>query len=151
MKTRIVKSMGTDARALPKAPEQTLGYAGCESDIYSLAKVLIEMLTGKTALQLFPDAALDLPDRIRKFLALAAYGLSENSIGLIAAALEFDPQRRPPGRPLTIEFDCRRSRSAGYIGRVSRSQRFALLQRWRACRRVSFATSADSSSVNPAK
>jgi serine/threonine protein kinase len=96
MKTRIVKSMGTDARALPKAPEQTLGYAGCESDIYSLAKVLIEMLTGKTALQLFPDAALDLPDRIRKFLALAAYGLSENSIGLIAAALEFDPQRRPP-------------------------------------------------------
>ncbi len=77
------------------APEQAIGYADTSSDIYSLAKVLIEMLTGQRLSSLLPDASMDLPARIRQFLAESFFGLSPASIDLIAAALEFDPSRRP--------------------------------------------------------
>ena len=77
------------------APEQAIGYADASSDIYSLAKILLEMLTGQRLSALLPDASMDLPARIRKLLTRTPYGLSAASIDLIARALEFDPSRRP--------------------------------------------------------
>jgi tRNA A-37 threonylcarbamoyl transferase component Bud32/ligand-binding sensor domain-containing protein len=76
------------------APEQAIGYAQPSSDVYSLAKVIIEMLTGQRLPQLLPDAALDLADRVRDLLRDRG-GLSEESIELLSRALEFDPQKRP--------------------------------------------------------
>jgi serine/threonine protein kinase len=77
------------------APEQAIGYADASSDIYSLAKVVIEMLTGQRLSALLPDASMDLPARVRELLAQASFALSAASIDLIGAALEFDPFRRP--------------------------------------------------------
>jgi len=77
------------------APEQAVGYAEPSSDIYSLAKLLLEMLTGRQLKDLLPDAALDLPDRVREFAKTLAVRLSPESIEMLAAALEFDPARRP--------------------------------------------------------
>lgn len=77
------------------APEQAIGYADPSSDIYSLAKVLMEMLTGQRLSSLLPDASMDLPARVREFLTAENFGLSPASIDLIASALEFDPSRRP--------------------------------------------------------
>jgi hypothetical protein len=77
------------------APEQAVGYADASSDIYSLAKILLEMLTGQRLSVLLPDASLDLPARIHDLLTQTPYGLSASSIDLIAQALEFDPSRRP--------------------------------------------------------
>jgi len=77
------------------APEQAIGYADASSDIYSLAKILLEMLTGQRLSALLPDASMDLPARIRELLTRTPYGLSAASIDLIARALEFDPSRRP--------------------------------------------------------
>lgn len=65
------------------------------SDIYSLAKVAIEMLTGRQLKQLLPDAALDLPARVRDLSTSLHVGLSEPSAAMLAKALEFDPARRP--------------------------------------------------------
>lgn len=77
------------------APEQAVGYAEPSSDIYSLAKLLIEMLTGSQLKNLLPDAALDLPERVRELLQRLATQLSPESIHLVATALEFDPAKRP--------------------------------------------------------
>jgi tRNA A-37 threonylcarbamoyl transferase component Bud32/ligand-binding sensor domain-containing protein len=77
------------------APEQAIGYAHASSDIYSLSKVVIEMLTGQRVSQLLPDAAMDLPDRVRDLLANRDFGLSDRAIETLAAALEFDPAKRP--------------------------------------------------------
>jgi serine/threonine protein kinase len=77
------------------APEQAIGYADASSDIYSLAKTLIEMLTGERLSSLLPDASMDLPVRVRELLAGLPLGFSAGSIDLIATALEFDPARRP--------------------------------------------------------
>ena len=77
------------------APEQILGYVGASNDIYSLAKVTIEMLTGKRLSELLPDASLDLAERVHEFLAAYHVRLSSASIELLCAALEFDPVRRP--------------------------------------------------------
>jgi serine/threonine-protein kinase len=77
------------------APEQALGHAGPEADIYSLAKVLIEMLTGQRLVLLLPDATLDLPERVREMLAAQSFGLTAPAIDVLASALEFDPHRRP--------------------------------------------------------
>lgn len=77
------------------APEQAIGYADPSSDIYSLAKILIEMLTGKRLTTLLPDASMDLPDRVRELLNRLPLGLSPASIELIATALVFDPANRP--------------------------------------------------------
>jgi tRNA A-37 threonylcarbamoyl transferase component Bud32 len=77
------------------APEQSIGYADSSTDIYSLAKIVIEMLTGQRLSTLLPDASMDLPDRVREFLAGLNLGLSAASVELMSSALEFDPSRRP--------------------------------------------------------
>jgi tRNA A-37 threonylcarbamoyl transferase component Bud32/ligand-binding sensor domain-containing protein len=77
------------------APEQAIGYAQPSSDIYSLAKVVIEMFTGQRLASLLPNASMDLPVQVRKLLASLPVRLSESSINLISTALEFDPSRRP--------------------------------------------------------
>jgi hypothetical protein len=77
------------------APEQAIGYADPSTDIYSLAKILIEMLTGERLSTLLPDASMDLPDRVRELLSRLPLGLSSASIELIASALVFDPAHRP--------------------------------------------------------
>jgi eukaryotic-like serine/threonine-protein kinase len=77
------------------APEQAIGFALPASDIYSLAKILLEMLTGQRLSTLLPDAALDLPERVRELAGGLPVRFSEESIDLLGAALEFDPLRRP--------------------------------------------------------
>jgi hypothetical protein len=77
------------------APEQAIGYADPSTDIYSLTKILIEMLTGERLSALLPDASMDLPDRVRELLTRLPLGLSSLSIELIASALVFDPAHRP--------------------------------------------------------
>lgn len=77
------------------APEQSIGYADSSTDIYSLAKVVIEMLTGQRLSALLPDASMDLSERVGELLAGLDLGLSSTSIQLMSSALEFDPSRRP--------------------------------------------------------
>ena len=77
------------------APEQAIGYADASTDIYSLAKIVIEMLTGKRLSLLLPDASMDLPDRVRELLSTLGLPLSTPAIELLSSALEFDPIRRP--------------------------------------------------------
>ena len=77
------------------APEQAVGFAIAASDIYSLAKILLEMLTGQRLSTLLPDAGLDLPDRVRELARGLPIRFSEQSLDLLAAALEFDPLQRP--------------------------------------------------------
>ena len=77
------------------APEQAIGYARPSSDIYSLAKLLIEMLTGQRLAVLLPNASMDLPERVREVLDGLPIPFSEASVQLISMALEFDPSRRP--------------------------------------------------------
>jgi tRNA A-37 threonylcarbamoyl transferase component Bud32/streptogramin lyase len=77
------------------APEQALGYAEPSSDIYGLTRVFVEMLTGRRMKALLPDAAIDLPQRLRHLLRELNCGLSEESLDLLASAQEFDPVKRP--------------------------------------------------------
>jgi tRNA A-37 threonylcarbamoyl transferase component Bud32 len=77
------------------APEQAIGYAEPSSDVYSLAKLAIEMLTGSRLSSLLPAASLDLPARVRELLRRLELPLSEDAIAMLALALEFDPMRRP--------------------------------------------------------
>jgi len=77
------------------APEQALGHAQPSSDIFSLAKVAIEMLTGERLSLLLPNAALDLPAQTPALLAKFNLGLSDESLQMLARALEFDPANRP--------------------------------------------------------
>jgi serine/threonine kinase PknH len=77
------------------APEQAIGYAEPSSDIYSLAKLAIEMLTGRRLSYLLPDASLDLPNRLRELLGNLSVKLSPEAIDMLASALEFDPAKRP--------------------------------------------------------
>jgi len=77
------------------APEQALGHAQPASDIFSLAKVAIEMLTGERVSILLPNAALDLPAQTPALLAKFNLGLSGQSVQMLASALEFDPAKRP--------------------------------------------------------
>jgi tRNA A-37 threonylcarbamoyl transferase component Bud32 len=85
------------------APEQAIGYAEPSSDIYSLAKVVIEMLTRRQLKELLPDAAMDLPQRVKELLRVQTGGLSEESAGMLASALEFDPSRRPSNAGMFAE------------------------------------------------
>jgi tRNA A-37 threonylcarbamoyl transferase component Bud32 len=96
------------------APEQAIGYADASSDIYSLAKILLEMLTGQRLSVLLPDASLDLPARIREMLTATPHGLSVASIDLIAQSLEFDPSRRPKN---AADFTIRISQDLESAGR----------------------------------
>jgi hypothetical protein len=76
------------------APEQALGHASAEGDIYSLGKLVIEMLTGRRIHDLLPEATLDLSERVQPFLRTQPFGLSVLSIDILASSLEFDPTRR---------------------------------------------------------
>jgi tRNA A-37 threonylcarbamoyl transferase component Bud32 len=77
------------------APEQAVGFVDAASDIYSLAKVTLEMLTGKRLSQLLPNASRDLPQRVRELLTGMPFALSPASRELLSSALEFDPDKRP--------------------------------------------------------
>jgi serine/threonine-protein kinase len=77
------------------APENAVGFADASTDIHSLAKILIELLTGRRLVELLPQASIDLPSRVREVLAGRPFGLSEASIELICAATEFHPSGRP--------------------------------------------------------
>jgi tRNA A-37 threonylcarbamoyl transferase component Bud32/ligand-binding sensor domain-containing protein len=77
------------------APEQAIGYAQPSSDIYSLAKLLIEMVTGQRLAALLPNASMDLPARVRELIRTLPIPFSETSVRLISGALEFDPSHRP--------------------------------------------------------
>jgi serine/threonine-protein kinase len=88
----ISRAAGT---LLYMAPEQAIGYADPATDIYSLAKILIEMMAGKRLSELLPDASMDLPERVRELLRRQSPGLSAAAIEILSSALEFDPARRP--------------------------------------------------------
>jgi serine/threonine-protein kinase len=77
------------------APEQVTGYADASTDIHSLAKVLIEMMSGQQCADLLPEATLDLPKHIRGYFAENPGALKADSIDMIASALAFDPGYRP--------------------------------------------------------
>jgi tRNA A-37 threonylcarbamoyl transferase component Bud32 len=99
------------------APEQAIGHAQPSSDIYSLARVLIEMLTGRKLKELLPGAALDLPQQVTALLRHVCSPLSEESIWVIATALEFDPMRRPSSArafsdPITRDLRLRSTKRA---------------------------------------
>ena len=77
------------------APEQVIGYADASTDIYSLAKVLMEMITGLRWTELFPEATLDLPDRVRDYFKTNSASFHADSIELVVSAMAFDPVKRP--------------------------------------------------------
>jgi hypothetical protein len=77
------------------APEQVIGYADASTDIYSLAKVLMEMITGLRWTELFPEATLDLPDRVRDYFQRNSAIFQADSIEQIVSAMAFDPIKRP--------------------------------------------------------
>ncbi len=77
------------------APEQVIGYADASTDIYSLAKVVVEMLTGMRWTELLPEATLVLPEQVRGHFMKNPGILAVESIDLIVSALAFDPVRRP--------------------------------------------------------
>jgi serine/threonine-protein kinase len=77
------------------APEQAVGYADSSSDIYSLAKLVIEMLAGRSLSNLLPAATLELPDRVPELIKSLGVKLSPNAVDLLSSALEFHPNRRP--------------------------------------------------------
>jgi serine/threonine-protein kinase len=77
------------------APEQALGHAQPASDVFGLAKVVVEMLTGSAVAELLPGAALDLPARTPEMLRKFALPLSDESVRMTAGALQFDPSNRP--------------------------------------------------------
>jgi serine/threonine protein kinase len=85
------------------APEQAIGFATPASDVYSLAKILLEMLTGQRLSTLLPNAALDLPDRVREMVRGLPIPFSGQSVDLLGSALEFDPSRRPQSAMLFAE------------------------------------------------
>jgi tRNA A-37 threonylcarbamoyl transferase component Bud32/ligand-binding sensor domain-containing protein len=92
-------------------PEQPQGYAEPASDIYSLAKVLVEMLTGLPIRKLLPSAALDLPQQVRRVLVERSFGLSPVSLDLMSAAREFHPASRPKSAgnfagPIVHDLEC---------------------------------------------
>ncbi len=77
------------------ASEQAVGYAQPSSDIYSLAHLVIEMLSGRPLPDFLAGAALDLPQRVRALLETWDLPLSGASIEMLLTALEFDRMRRP--------------------------------------------------------
>jgi hypothetical protein len=77
------------------APEQVIGFADASTDIYALAKILMEMLTGLRWSDLFPEAALDLPEQIRTYFATKTIMLCADSVDHIVSAMAFDPAVRP--------------------------------------------------------
>jgi tRNA A-37 threonylcarbamoyl transferase component Bud32 len=77
------------------APEQAMGHAEPSSDIYSLAKVIIEMLTGRSVSDLLPTASIDLPDRIPELRDRLGVKLSQEAFRMLCSALDYLPANRP--------------------------------------------------------
>jgi hypothetical protein len=77
------------------APEQVTGYADASTDIHSLAKLLLELMTGISCAELMPQATLDLPRHVQEYFRAHPGRLTKESIDGIAAALAFDPSQRP--------------------------------------------------------
>lgn len=77
------------------APEQAIGYADPATDIYSLVKVIVEMLAGERLANILPDASMDLPERVVELLKRLHPALSPEVLELLASALQFDPALRP--------------------------------------------------------
>jgi ligand-binding sensor domain-containing protein len=77
------------------APEQVIGYADASTDIYSLTKILLEMVTGLRWSEFLPEAKLDLPEQIRGYFREHPGLFQEDSIDLIVSGLAFDPAGRP--------------------------------------------------------
>ncbi len=93
------ESVYSRSRAVGTLPymsaEGALGYALPASDIHSLAKILLEMLTGRTLDELLPQTPLQHAAQAREVLHHLSFQLPEPSIDLLAAALEFHPFSRP--------------------------------------------------------
>jgi serine/threonine protein kinase len=77
------------------APEQVIGYADASTDIYSLTKILLEMVTGLRWAEFLPEAKLDLPEQIRGYFREHPGLFLVDSIDSIVSALAFDPAGRP--------------------------------------------------------
>jgi len=77
------------------APEQVIGYADASTDIYSLTKVILEMVTGLRWTEFLPEAKLDLPRQLREFFRSHPKLFGAESIEMLVAALAFDPGGRP--------------------------------------------------------
>jgi streptogramin lyase len=77
------------------APEQVTGYADSSTDIHSLAKLFLELLTGMPCSELMPQATVDLPAHVREYFGANPGRLTQESIDQIAGALAFDPKHRP--------------------------------------------------------
>jgi hypothetical protein len=77
------------------APEQVIGYADASTDIYSLAKVLLEMVTGLRWTEFLPEAKLDLPEQLREFFQARPELFGDESVEMLVSALAFDPGGRP--------------------------------------------------------
>jgi len=103
------------------APEQAIGFATPASDVYSLAKILLDMLTGQRLSTLLPNATLDLPDRVRELVRGLPIPLSGQSIDLLGSALEFDPSRRPQSAMLFAEPIVRDLSAATRAARISQT------------------------------
>jgi len=77
------------------APEQVIGFADASTDIHSLAKVVMEMLTGSRWTDLLPQGTLDMAEFVHTYFTKHRHGLSVDSVVMLASALAFDPLRRP--------------------------------------------------------
>lgn len=88
------------------APEQSIGCAETSSDIYSLAKVVIEMLTGQRISALLPQPSIDLPSRVPELLDNQNLLLRKTTIESLSSALEFHPRARPADVRYFVEGIC---------------------------------------------
>jgi len=77
------------------APEQVIGYADASTDIHALAKIVIEMLTGSRWTAIIPEGTLDMTGFVLTYFGRHPHGLTGGAIAMLAAALAFDPSRRP--------------------------------------------------------
>jgi ligand-binding sensor domain-containing protein len=75
------------------APERWVGLASCKSDIYSMAAIAAEMLAGVTVAEL-GFCAGD-PQSFRRRLEALRPEIPQIVIGLLVAALDYDPAARP--------------------------------------------------------
>jgi Protein kinase domain len=96
------------------APEQVIGYADASTDMYSLTKILLEMVTGLRWAEFLPEAKLDLPEQIRRYFTEHPGLFQADSIDSIVSALAFDPAGRPKD---VIEFSRPIIRDLGDVSR----------------------------------
>lgn len=77
------------------APEQLIGRAEPASDIYALALVAFEMLTGHRLPELTMSWSAEMTEPIARWLAEKAPGVPLGVAASVAAALRYDPRERP--------------------------------------------------------